>query len=126
MPGPAFEEHFRNPRHAGALAGADGKVEVENPVCGDLLNFYWKLSKNFTVEQASFQVYGCPASIAAGSMLTELVLNRDRGQLAQLRAEEIAQALGGLSRESFHAAVLAADAVQAMVSLMDRRQGLNK
>ncbi|MBI4586794.1 MAG: iron-sulfur cluster assembly scaffold protein [Planctomycetes bacterium] len=115
MAAPAFEDHFRNPRNAGVLEGADGKIEVENPVCGDLLHLYWKLSPERRIARATFQVYGCPAAIAAGSMLTELVIDQDLPALNRLSPEEIAHALGGLSRESFHAAVLASDALQSML-----------
>ena len=33
----AVLDHFQNPRNAGELPGADAKVEVSNPVCGDVL-----------------------------------------------------------------------------------------
>ncbi len=115
MAATTFEDHFRSPRNAGILEGADGKIEVENPVCGDLLHLYWKLSPERRIARATFQVYGCPAAIAAGSLLTELVVNRELPALSRMSPEEIAHALGGLSRESFHAAVLACDALQSML-----------
>ena len=35
-----LDEHFRNPSNAGVLEDADLRVEVENPVCGDLLRLF--------------------------------------------------------------------------------------
>ncbi|NKB16155.1 MAG: iron-sulfur cluster assembly scaffold protein, partial [Sphingomonadales bacterium] len=41
-----------------------------NPVCGDLLHLYLKITSG-RIAAASFKVQGCPPSIAAGSVLTE-------------------------------------------------------
>ena len=114
MNGSVFDDHFRNPRNTGLVADADGRVEVENPVCGDLLVLTWKLSSGGGLETVRFQVYGCPAAIAAGSLLTEMAVDRTVDAFRVLGADDIAQALGGLEDNHFHAAVLAADGVKAM------------
>ena len=93
---------------------ADGRVEVENPICGDLLVLTWKLSGQGELETVRFQVYGCPAAIAAGSLLTELALDRSVAAFRELGADDMAHALGGLEETHFHAAVLAADGLKAM------------
>ena len=56
------------------------------------------------------------ASIAAGSALTELIAGQDRAGLGKLRASDVDGAVGGLSNESKHAAVLCEDAVRALLT----------
>jgi NifU-like protein involved in Fe-S cluster formation len=108
-----LEDHFHHPRNAGPLPGADLQVEAENPVCGDLMRLYLRLGPDRRVAQASFQVYGCPAAIAAGSVLTGLLVGCGTEELGSFREETIDRALGGLDGEKAHAATLAADAVRA-------------
>ena len=107
-----LEEHFLRPQNAGELADADLSVRVENPVCGDLLDLHIRRGGNGRVAACRFQVYGCPAAIAAGSMLTELVTGRSKDECESLTLEAITTALGGLPNAQLHAAHLALDAVQ--------------
>ena len=107
-------DHFRNPRNVGQLDPPAVAIEVSNPACGDIL----RLSARFedgAVMEARYQTRGCTASIAAGSVLTEWIVGKRRAELAALRAETIETALGGLSAESRHAAVLCVDAVKALL-----------
>jgi nitrogen fixation NifU-like protein len=111
---PELIEHFRNPRNVGELPVPAVTVEVSNPVCGDIL----RLSARFEdgrVVQTGFKVRGCTASIAAGSALTELIAGQDKTGLGKLRASDIDAAVGGLSNESKHAAVLCAEAIAALM-----------
>lgn len=96
------------------LEDPSGRIEVENPVCGDILSLTWTLSPEGRIQRARFQVYGCPAAIAAGSVLTELIAGADTARLDSLGARDIDRALGGLGPQRYHAAVLAADAVSAL------------
>lgn len=107
-----LDDHFHRPRNAGVLPGADLQVQVENPVCGDLLKLYLRREKGRVVD-SRFQVYGCPAAIASGSLLTELLRGRSFEELGQVTQDVIVKALGGLGTDKLHAAVLARDAVQA-------------
>jgi len=104
-------EHFLNPRNVGELPAPAVTVEVSNPACGDILRLSIRLEGGLATACA-YKTRGCTASIAAGSALTELVLGKTPAQLAQLRAADIDAAVGGLSPESHHAAVLCADAVK--------------
>jgi nitrogen fixation protein NifU and related proteins len=89
-------------------------VEVSNPICGDILRLS-VLENEGRIAEARYKVRGCAASIAAGSALTELIRGFDRPALAALKKEDIEQAVGGLSNESKHAAVLCVDAVKALL-----------
>jgi nitrogen fixation NifU-like protein len=112
---PELIEHFRNPRNVGELPAPAITVEVSNPICGDILRLS-ALIENGCVVQTGFKVRGCTASIAAGSALTELIAGKDRMGLAKLRALDVDAAVGGLSNESKHAAILCEDAVRALMT----------
>jgi nitrogen fixation NifU-like protein len=112
---PSLIDHFQNPRNVGELPPPAVVVEVANPVCGDIL----RLSAHFVagqICQAAFQTRGCAASIACGSALTELILGKDSQKLAKLRASDVEAAVGELSNESKHAAVLCMDAVKKLMA----------
>jgi len=113
MYSPLLLDHFQNPRNVGELPPPAVTLEVTNPACGDIL----RLSARFDgdrVAEARYKVRGCTASIAAGSALSEWLLGKTRGELAAFSQADIEAALGGLQRESKHAAVLCADAVKRL------------
>jgi nitrogen fixation NifU-like protein len=106
-------DHFLNPRNVGELAPPAVTVQVENPVCGDILRLSARLEDG-RIARAAYKTRGCTASIAAGSALTEWMLGKTATQLASLDPAHIDDALGGLPPESKHAAALCADAVRAL------------
>lgn len=106
-------DHFENPRHAGELPPPAITVEVMNPVCGDILRLSALIEWD-AVTDARFKARGCTACVAAGSVLTELLIGRAREELKSFKADEVDRALGGLIAESKHVAVLAADCVKAL------------
>jgi nitrogen fixation protein NifU and related proteins len=106
-------DHFQNPRNVGELAAPAITVEVSNPACGDILRLSARF-ENDVVTEARYKVRGCTASIAAGSALTEWMLGKSRAELAAFRPAIVDTAVGGLPPASKHAAVLCADAVQAL------------
>ena len=113
---PELIEHFRNPRNVGELPAPAITVEVSNPVCGDILRLSVLADNTGCIVRTGFKVRGCTASIAAGSALTELIAGRDRTGLGKLRASDVEAAVGGLSNESKHAAVLCEDAVRVLMT----------
>ena len=109
-----FLDHFRNPRNVGELPPPAITVQVENPVCGDILRLS-VLFQNDRVAEARYKVRGCTASIAAGSALTEWMTSKSRSELAGISRAIVEDAVGGLIPESKHAAVLCCDAVRALL-----------
>ena len=107
-------EHFRNPRNVGELPPPAVTVEVSNPACGDILRLSARFAGGVAAE-VCYLTRGCTASIAAGSALTEWMLGRSPAELAQVSATAIEEAVGGLSPESKHAAVLCVDGVRALL-----------
>jgi nitrogen fixation NifU-like protein len=112
MYSPQVIEHFERPRNVGELPGADARVQVENPACGDIMLLTLKLADGRICE-ARYRTKGCVASIACGSLLTEWLRNKTLAEARALRREEVVAAIGGLSNETMHASHLIMDALQA-------------
>ena len=110
----ALDEHFHSPRNAGVLEDADLRIEVDNPVCGDVLRLTLRRDEGGRIAAVRFQAYGCPAAVAVGSLLTELLARKSFEDLETIDAASIDHALDGLSSEKRHAAVLAQDAVAGL------------
>jgi len=117
-------DHFGNPRNVGDLDPPAVRVEVTNPACGDILRLS-VLFKDGRVAQARYKARGCTASIAAGSALTELMLDKTAEELARLGVADVERAVGGLIPESRHAAVLCVDALRALLKAEKTRRTAN-
>ena len=113
-------DHFEHPRNVGELSPADAEVRVENPVCGDILKLWVRLSGD-RITEARFRTRGCVASIAASSCLTEMIRNKSLAEARSLKREQLLEALGGLPNASHHAAYLAMDGLaEALKTLKPR------
>ena len=113
-------DHFRNPRNVGDLEAPAVTVEVMNPACGDIM----RLAARFEAGRAAevrYKTRGCTASIAAGSALTEWMIGKPREEIAKVQEAVVEDAVGGLSRESKHAAVLCVDAVKALLQALTKQ-----
>lgn len=73
-------DHFRNPRNYGSLEAPDVSNEAFNPLCGDRIRIELKLEEGI-VSVARFKGNGCAISMAAASLLTELVVGTEVNQL---------------------------------------------
>ncbi len=66
-----FKDHIANPRNAGELPDANAIAEQTNPVCGDRLRLSLRI-RDGRIEAARFLAYGCPPTLACGSVLAEI------------------------------------------------------
>ena len=57
-------EHYRNPRNKGELAEHTAEAHVANPICGDQVTVWIRLSGD-RIEEISFDGDGCAISQAA-------------------------------------------------------------
>jgi nitrogen fixation protein NifU and related proteins len=112
-------DHFEHPRNAGELPGATVKVEVSNPVCGDILQLAAIVDQG-AIREVRFLCRGCTASIACASYLTQSIQGRELSELSPVSPDSLAAALDGLPDASFHAAQLAHDALQALLRAAEK------
>jgi nitrogen fixation protein NifU and related proteins len=114
-------DHFERPRNNGALEDANAVGYMTNPVCGDTLLLMLRIEGN-RVDEARWQSDGCAASIAASSLLSELVRGMSLDDAAAVTREAVVEALGGLPASKLHASVLTADALKAALADFERRE----
>jgi NifU-like protein involved in Fe-S cluster formation len=107
-----FQDHIANPRNAGELAGANAVAEETNPVCGDRLRLSLRIREG-QIEAARFLAYGCPPTLACGSVLAEMIEGMTVADAMRLTRRDIVDALGGLPTRKQHAASLAIETLQA-------------
>lgn len=85
-------DHFRHPRNYGDLVAPDISYENFNPLCGDRIRIELKLDDS-TVQEARFKGDGCAISMAAASLLTELLTGADIGEVAAFTDDRLISAL---------------------------------
>lgn len=107
-------EHFNNPRNTGKMISADGEGTVGEASCGDKLTIFIKVN-NDRITDIRFLVFGCAASIATSSMMTELVKGKTIAEAQMITKQDIADALDGLPPLKMHCSVLAVAALQAAI-----------
>ena len=107
-------DHFKNPRNSGDLPAATHRVEVSNPVCGDVLVLVARVEDG-VIREAKFLCRGCTTAIACASWLTEHVARKALNEVRATNEDLISSGLGGLPEETKHGAVLAAEALRLLL-----------
>jgi len=103
-------EHYRNPRNIGEIEDADGVGVYLSDFCGDITKFWIKV-KGDKIIDVKFKTQGCAASIASGSILTELAKDKTIEEVLRITKEDVAGALEGLPEQKIHCSLLATDAL---------------
>ena len=76
-------EHNRNPHHHYAMTDATCKANGFNPLCGDKLTLYLKISDE-QIDEVSFIGRGCAISQASASMMTDILRGKTIAEARQL------------------------------------------
>jgi len=79
-------DHKRHPRNFREMPDATRAVDGHNPLCGDQLRLFVKVSDR-RVEDVSFVGVGCAISMASASMLTEAVKGKTVEEAERLFAD---------------------------------------
>jgi len=107
-------EHFINPRNVGEISDASGMGEEGDEICGDFTRLFIKVEDNI-LSEVKFKAFGCAATIATGSMTTELARGKTLDEGLKLTPEEVAAALGGLPPHKMDCSNLAAKALHKAI-----------
>ena len=86
-------DHFKNPRNYGEIVEAEIKHSELNSFCGDMIRLFVKL-KEGKVEDVKFKGNGCAISMAATSMMTEILKEKTLDEVKNLKKEDIFEMLG--------------------------------
>lgn len=86
-------DHYRNPRNKGTLDPADYSYEDTNPLCGDEVRIDLRV-ENDRVSDIKFTGRGCAVSLAATSILTEMVHGQPLADVKALTKDDLLDELG--------------------------------
>jgi NifU-like protein involved in Fe-S cluster formation len=104
-------DHFNSPRNRGRLENPDRVGIGGTPGQGPYLILMLRVQDGRVIE-AKCDSHGCGVTIAAGSILTELVINRQLDSCRGITADELTSALGGVPSDKAHCPALAAAALR--------------
>ena len=104
-------EHFMCPQNAYSMTDADAEGSFGDPSCGDYLTVYIKISDN-CIEDISYLVFGCCASIATSSMTSVLAKGKSLNEAIKITEEDIIEALDGLPETKVHCSNLGVSALR--------------
>ena len=76
-------DHYRQPRNFGHLDNANRVAEGFNPLCGDKMSLYLKVSDGI-IEDIHFEGSGCAIATASASLMTECLKGKSQIEALQL------------------------------------------
>ena len=119
-------EHFQKPHNQGVIDDADAVGKVGNPVCGDVMKIYLKISEKPAkldpqsqeeyIEDIKFETLGCAAAIAVSSALTDMAKGMTLNEAMKLGKDDVVKSLGGLPTAKIHCSMLGIDALHSAVA----------
>jgi len=108
-------EHVMQPRNSGVLETPDLTGCAGTPGRGAFVVLFLKLEGD-RIAAAKYQTYGCGPTIAAGSMLTEMIVGRTIAACHALTVEDLIEALDGVPPDKLHCPALAIGALRDALS----------
>lgn len=115
-------EHFMCPQNVYFMPDADAEGTFGDPSCGDVLTVYIKVRED-QIEEISYLVFGCCASIATSSMTSVLAKGKNLDEALKITEEDIIDALEGLPENKIHCSNLG---VSALRNAIYNYKGTNK
>lgn len=109
-----FNDQLTNPQNVGELPDANAVAEETNPVCGDRLRLSLRVIEGRIVA-VRFLAYGCPPTLACGSVLTEMLQGITIEEALVLTRKDVSNAVGGLPARKQHAAALAIETLRKAI-----------
>lgn len=97
--------HFRDPSNAGIIKNADGIGYLGDPSWGIEMELSIKVEDGIIID-ARFRTFGCSASIATSSVITEMIKGKGIEEALNISSQAIDKALGGLPQYKEHYAAL--------------------
>ncbi len=112
--------HMLVPRNWGITSHSDGQARITGP-CGDTMEISLQI-KDDTIIKCTFDTDGCGATVACGSIITEMATGKTLSQARRIDQKAILNYCGGLPEKNEHCALLAAQTLQQAID--DHSQNL--
>jgi nitrogen fixation NifU-like protein len=109
----AVIDHATRPRNAGSMNDADAYTSVLGP-CGDSMEM-WLKARDGMVQAVTFWTDGCGATIACGSLATEMAKGKTLEEAMKITPQSVANELEGLPKQKFHCSNLGAQALHKAI-----------
>ena len=77
-------DHGKNPRNLGKFDNYNKDAKGNNPLCGDNVHVYLRLSENKKVEDIAFEGHGCAISMASASIMTDMVRGKEEKEVKEI------------------------------------------
>lgn len=106
-------DHILHPRNAGSLDNPDGYASLHSS-CNESMEIWLKVRDN-RINEIGYWTDGCAATIACGSMVSELAKGKTVSQLLTVSAHDLADALDNFPEGNFHCAELAVNTLKAAI-----------
>ncbi len=124
------KEHFQNPKNIlddEENYKADGRGEIGNVVCGDMMLLVIKVDKEKNIiTDCKWKTYGCASAIASTSVLSEMVKGMSLEQAYKIKPKDIMEELDGLPSHKIHCSVLGDKALRNAIDDYYQRNNIVK
>lgn len=114
---PTLLDHAQHPRGAGVIEFPHAEGHADRGGQAPRVTFYLRFERGH-IEQAKFTAFGCGCTIAACSILTEMVCGLTLEECQQVHSQAVVEALGGLPSDKGFCADIAVRAFQAAVAAL--------
>ena len=107
-------DYYLTKPNQGPLEGADQISELTGP-CGDTMKCYLKVDQG-TIQEARFQVLGCPGAISAAMALADLVKGKKIQKALEVKDGDVFRALVQIPDQKQHCIRLAVKTLEKAIS----------
>jgi nitrogen fixation NifU-like protein len=116
-------DNWRHPKNWGIMNQADGYARITGS-CGDTMEISLKV-KDKKIERCTYDTDGCGATIACGSIITEMAIGKTVTQARKIDQQHVLRTCGGLPDEHRHCALLAANTLQAAIRHFEENKNVS-
>lgn len=107
-------DYFLQKANMGTIADADFKTELTGP-CGDTMRCFLKLDPEGRIQDAKYQVLGCPGAVSAAMALVELVRGKTLDEALTVRDRDVFRELVEIPDQKQHCIRLAVKTLEKAI-----------
>lgn len=107
-------DYFLRKANMGTIADANHMTELTGP-CGDTMRCFLKLDKEGRIQDAKYQVLGCPGAISAAMALVELVRGKTLDEALTVKDRDVFRELVEIPEQKQHCIRLAVKTLEKAI-----------